>query len=114
MVLHFILEQRLKLGKLTVIDATNTMPEHRQILLNLAQTYQVIPVAIVLNLPLELCCGRNLSRPARQVDSVILYQQHQQVQQSLSSLQQEGFVYTYVIDSSSLLDVVQIIRQVTN
>jgi protein phosphatase len=112
--LHFILEQRLKLGKLTVVDATNTIPEHRQVLLHLAAAYQVIPVAIVFNLPLELCCQRNLVRLTRQVDSLILYEQYQRVQQSLSTLPQEGFASIYFLDSSSLLDVVQIIRQPAN
>src|SRR5205814_2031873 len=46
--LHFVVEKRLALGKLTVIDATNVQKEGREHLLALAKKYHVFPVAIVL------------------------------------------------------------------
>ena len=49
--LHYIAAQRLALGRLTVIDATNVQPEARKPLVELARKYHCLPVAIVLNLP---------------------------------------------------------------
>src|ERR687888_1340826 len=49
-VLHYIAAQRLALGRLAVIDATNVQPEARKPLLELARKYHCLPVAVVLNL----------------------------------------------------------------
>src|ERR1700675_4001058 len=53
--LHYVAGQRLALGRLTVIDATNVQPESRKPLVELARKYHCLPVAIVLNLPERLC-----------------------------------------------------------
>src|ERR1700758_2153944 len=58
-VLHFIAAKRLAAGKLTVIDATNVLPEDRKVLLKLASDYHCLPVALVFNLPEKLCHERN-------------------------------------------------------
>src|SRR6516165_1713691 len=50
-VLHFIAGKRLAAGRLTVIDATNVQPESRKDLIRLARDHDVLPVAIVLDLP---------------------------------------------------------------
>ena len=63
--LHYIAGQRLALGRLTVIDATNVQPEARKPLVELARKYHCLPVAIVLNLPERLCHERNRPRDDR-------------------------------------------------
>src|SRR6476646_8057251 len=63
--LHTIAAQRLTLGRLTVVDATNVQPEARAPLVALARNYHVLPVAIVLNVPEEICHERNRSRSDR-------------------------------------------------
>src|SRR5204862_261050 len=62
-VLQFIAGQRLKAGRLTVIDATNVQPEARRELVMLAREHDVLPTAIVLDLPEKLCAERNAGRP---------------------------------------------------
>jgi protein phosphatase len=49
--LHYIAGLRLKLGKLTVIDATNVKPQDRAHLLKIAKDHDVLAAAIVLNVP---------------------------------------------------------------
>src|ERR1700741_58754 len=68
--LHFIAAQRLALGRLTVIDATNVQPEARKPLVELARKFHCLLVAIVLNLPElnlpeRLCQDRNQARDER-------------------------------------------------
>src|ERR671926_927986 len=58
-VLHYIATKRLAAGRLTVVDATNVQPEARRPLLALAKEHDVLPVAIVLNVPEQLCHERN-------------------------------------------------------
>jgi protein phosphatase len=53
--LRYIAGQRLAGGRLTVIDATNVQPEARRELVLLAREHDVLPVAIVLDLPEKVC-----------------------------------------------------------
>src|ERR1700688_2544789 len=64
-VLHFIAAKRLAAGKLVVVDATNVQPAARKPIIALAREYDVLPTAIVFNLPERLCQDRNRGRPDR-------------------------------------------------
>src|SRR5215510_2635633 len=50
-VLHYIAGKRLARGLLTVVDATNVQRDDREHLVDLARTHDVLPFAVVLNLP---------------------------------------------------------------
>src|SRR6478752_432556 len=64
-VLHYIAAKRLAAGRLTVVDATNVQPASRTPLVALARQYDVLPIAIVLDVPEEVCQARNATRPDR-------------------------------------------------
>ena len=110
-VLHFVAAKRLAAGKLTVIDATNVQPEARNSLITLARKYHCLPVAIVLNLPETLCRQRDQKRPNRNVGPSIVHLHSQQLQNSLPSLEQEGFRPIYILNSVEEINTVEIIRQ---
>src|SRR4051794_35654209 len=61
--LHHIAGVRLRRGLRTVVDATNVQPKARQELIELARAHDVLPVAIVLDVPEQECVQRNVSRP---------------------------------------------------
>src|SRR4051812_8257816 len=63
--LGYIVGKRLAAGRLTVVDATNVQPEARRAVVALAREHDVLPVAIVLDLPTQLCVERNADRPDR-------------------------------------------------
>ena len=90
-VLHYIAGQRLAAGRLTVIDATNVQPEARRELVMLAREHDVLPVAIVLDLPEKLCAERNVDRPDRDFGAHVLRRQRGQLRRGLHSLHREGF-----------------------
>src|SRR4249919_931780 len=77
--LHYIAAQRLALGRLTVVDATNVQSEARAPLVVLARKYHCLPVAIVLNLPEEVCQERNISRPDRSFGPHVIRNQRSQL-----------------------------------
>jgi protein phosphatase len=89
-VLRFIAGQRLKAGRLTVVDATNVQPEARRDLVLLAREYDVLPVAIVLDLPERLCAERNAQRPDRDFGPHVIRRQRQQLRRHLKGLSREG------------------------
>ena len=95
--LHYILGQRLAGGRLTVVDATNVQPEARRELVLLAREHDVLPVAIVLDLPEKLCAERNASRPDRDFGAYVFRRQRGQLRRSLHSLKREGFRVVHVL-----------------
>jgi protein phosphatase len=63
-VLNFVAAKRLRLGRLTVVDATNVQPEARKPFVELARQYHVLPVALVFDMPERLCIERNAATSA--------------------------------------------------
>ncbi len=61
-VLHYIAGKRLAAGRRTVVDATSVQQDSRRQLIDLAKRYDVLPIAIVLDVPEEVCAERNASR----------------------------------------------------
>ena len=100
-VLHYIAGKRLAAGRLTVVDATNVQPEARRPLVELAREHDVLPVAIVLDLPEAVCVARNTARPDRDFGAHVIRRQHDQLRRSLRGLQREGFRTVHVLRSEA-------------
>lgn len=110
-VLHFIAAKRLAAGKLTVIDATNVQQEDRKPLLEMARQYHCFAIAIVLDLPEELCHERNQQRSDRQFGPHVVRRHTQMLRRSLRGLEKEGFRYVYTLNSLEAIESVEIERQ---
>jgi protein phosphatase len=109
--LHFIAGKRLRNGRLTVIDATNVQPEARKPLVELAREFDVLPVAIVLDLPERVCHERNRERPDRQFGPHVVRRQRDDLRRSLRGLEREGFRHVFVLSSLEEVEAVTIERQ---
>ncbi|MFE4452258.1 polynucleotide kinase-phosphatase [Streptomyces sp. NPDC056796] len=97
-VLHYIAGKRLAAGRLTVVDATNVQSESRKQLVRLAREHDVLPVAIVLDLPEEVCQARNATRPDRAGMPRHVVQRHRrELRRSLRGLEREGFRTVHVL-----------------
>ena len=73
--LDHIVETRLKLGKLTVVDATNVDPIFRKRLVAIARRYHCLPAAIVFKIPDSVCHARNQERPDRNFGAHVIRRQ---------------------------------------
>jgi protein phosphatase len=110
-VLHYIAAKRLKNGLLTVIDATNIQSGSRASLIRLAKEYHTIPVAIVLDVPEEVCVERNRNRADRNFGSHVIAQQRSQLRRSIKKLKEEGFRHIYILRSAEEIDNAAIARE---
>ena len=110
-VLHYIMGKRLERGLLTVVDATNVQAEARKPLVELARSYHVLPVAVVLDVPISVCEARNRTRPDRAFGSHVIRHQHSQLRRSLRNLQREGFRHVHVLRSVEEIEAVSFERQ---
>jgi len=99
--LRFIASQRLALGRLTVVDATNVQANARAEFVELARNYHCLPVAIVLNLPERVCQERNDQRLDRSFGPHVIRNQASQLRRSIRGLRKEGFRYVYVLGSEA-------------
>jgi protein phosphatase len=110
-VLHFIAGKRLDAGRLTVVDATNVQPEARRQLVVLARAHDVLPVAIVLDLPERVCIDRNAGRPDRNFGDSVVRRQHDQLRRSLKHLGKEGFRKVHVLRGEARIADAVIVRE---
>lgn len=109
-VLHYIAGKRLAAGRLTVVDATNVQPAARRPLVELARAHDVLPVAIVLDVPERDCAARNESRPDRQFGPHVLRRQRDQLRRGLGGLQREGFRIVHHLRGVDEIAAAQITR----
>ncbi len=107
-VLHYIAGKRLRAGRLTVVDATNVQVESRRSLVDLAKEHDVLPVAIVLDLPEDVCLARNATRPDRDFGAAVIRRQRSQLRRSLRGLAKEGFRKVHVLTSQADVDAAAI------
>ncbi|MFF3285759.1 polynucleotide kinase-phosphatase [Streptomyces sp. NPDC003023] len=99
-VLHYIVGKRLAAGRLTVVDATNVQPESRRLLVRLAREHDVLPIAIVLDMPEEVCVLRNSTRPDRaDMPRHVIGRHRRELRRSLRGLEREGFRKVHVLRS---------------
>ncbi|MGH2642026.1 MAG: polynucleotide kinase-phosphatase [Actinomycetota bacterium] len=110
-VLHAIASARLRLGRLTVIDATNVQPDARAPLVRLAREQHVLPIAIVLDVPEALAHERNASRPDREFGPHVIRRQQGLLRRSLRRLTREGFRRVFILKGPADIDAVEITRQ---
>ncbi|MFE2183391.1 polynucleotide kinase-phosphatase, partial [Streptomyces sp. NPDC059455] len=96
--LHYIVGKRLAAGRLTVVDATNVRSESRRSLIGLAREHDVLPVAIVLDVPEGECARRNAQRPDRAgMPDHVIPRQRRELRRSLKALEREGFRKVHVL-----------------
>lgn len=97
-VLHHIAGKRLAAGRRTVVDATNVQQDGRRQLIELARKHDVLPVAIVLDVPEEVCAERNAARTDRADMPRRVIQRHiRELRRSLRHLEREGFRKVHVL-----------------
>ncbi|MFF6960883.1 polynucleotide kinase-phosphatase [Streptomyces sp. NPDC008317] len=111
-VLHYIAGKRLAAGRRTVVDATNVQAESRRELIKLAREYDVLPIAVVLDVPEQVCVARNAERPDRASLPRHVVQRHQrELRRSLRGLEREGFRKVHVLRGTEEIDSAEIVTE---
>ncbi|XIE80578.1 polynucleotide kinase-phosphatase [Streptomyces sp. SBR177] len=111
-VLHYIAGKRLAAGRLTVVDATNVQREARRQLVQLAREHDVLPIAIVLDLPEEVCSARNAARPDRaHLPRHVVQRHRRELRRSLKGLEREGFRKVHVLRGAAEVDAAEVVLE---
>ncbi|MCI3933604.1 polynucleotide kinase-phosphatase [Streptomyces sp. AN091965] len=111
-VLHYIAGKRLAAGRRTVVDATSVQSESRKQLVELARRHDVLPIAIVLDVPEEVCAARNASRTDRADMPRRVIQRHtRELKRSLRHLEREGFRKVHVLRGVEEVDSAEVVTE---
>lgn len=108
--LRLILDKRLRRRLTTVVDATNVTASARNSIISAARQRDVPTIAIVFNLPEEICMQRNLQRTGRQVPPAVIQKQLADLHNSLSHLPGEGFRLIVEFQTAQQVDLATIKR----
>jgi predicted kinase len=100
-------QARLSAGLVTVVDATNTDWMWRAELLAEARRYGRAAIAIVFNLPLDLCLVRNAGR-SRTVPTTVIRRQVADVTRDMDRLDLEDFATVHVMRSVADVDAARL------
>ncbi|MFJ4650827.1 polynucleotide kinase-phosphatase [Nocardia sp. NPDC088792] len=110
--LHHVAGVRLRRGLRTVIDATNVQPKSRQALVELARAHDVLPVAIVLDVPEKICVERNALRLDRaDLGPHVVSRQQRELRRSLKFLEREGFRKVHVLHGVEEIEAATIVDE---
>jgi protein phosphatase len=108
--LHLVARLRLQRRRLTVVDAVNARAPDRRPLLAAAAEHDAAAIAIVLDLPEDLCVERDRERAGRTVGEAVVRTQLALVRRSLDVLPAEGFRAVYVLDSPEAVAAAKVVR----
>ena len=110
--MHSIIEMRLRLGRLTVADATNLKRQDRRPLTRLAEQAGFDTTAIVFNTPLDVCLARN-ARRRRVVPAEAIALQYDLLLKTMPAISREGFDHVWTLDEVAAEQVsVEVTRRV--
>ncbi|MFC0100860.1 polynucleotide kinase-phosphatase [Micromonospora marina] len=106
--LHHVAAIRLRRGLLTVVDATNLQPHARAGLIRVAREHDVLPVAIVLDVPEAVAWERTEARADRTHGRQVLGRMRRDLRQSYGRLAREGFRKVHVLRGVEEIDAAEI------
>ncbi|WP_210576969.1 polynucleotide kinase-phosphatase [Streptomyces sp. GESEQ-4] len=111
-VLHYIAGKRLAAGRRTVVDATSVQSDSRRQLIELARQYDVLPIAIVLDVPEDVCAERNATRSDRADMPRRVIQRHtRELRRSLRHLEREGFRKVHILRGAEEVETASIVTE---
>ncbi|MGP3975899.1 polynucleotide kinase-phosphatase [Streptomyces sp. 8N114] len=111
-VLHYIAGKRLAAGRRTVVDATSVQSDSRKQLIQLARQHDVLPIAIVLDVPEAVCAERNATRADRVGTPRRVIARHQrELRRSLRHLEREGFRKVHILRGVEEVEGAEIVTE---
>ncbi|MBN1900404.1 AAA family ATPase [Candidatus Sumerlaeota bacterium] len=97
-ILYMVTRKRLSGKKLTVIDATNIQDYGRRILLDIAAECGAPVVALILNIPEDVCIDRAIKRTDRIIPLEVVFEQFKEFKRTTKAVYSENFHSVYILN----------------
>ncbi|MBW3620251.1 MAG: AAA family ATPase [Actinobacteria bacterium] len=107
--LRTLIDRRLRHRRLTVVDATNVKRRDRRRVIGIAEAHGVPAVAVVLDLPLDVCRERDIARP-HPVGPEVQDRQFRDLVRTRGQLDDEGYVRVHHITDPDELVTRPVVR----
>jgi len=107
---HNIVDKRLQLGRLTVVDATNVEAPNRKRLLDIARRWDVLATAIVFDVSLDVCLAHNNARQDRKTPEHVIKRQQRNLRRGLRQMGREKFGRVYAYGTPAEIDAITVER----
>lgn len=101
---HYLVETRLTLNRLCVVDSTALTAQARKDLVNLARKCQVQTTLIIFTVPLAICIERDAKRE-KPVGQAVIERRYENFEASRDSIREEGFDQIVEFNGSEQDDV---------
>ena len=108
-ILHAIVRERLRRGRLAVVDATNLRADKRARLLKFAREHGRPAVAIFFDLPDAVYMERNRLRPDRSIPESAVRGQLSLKRKAAIALAGEGFERVFRLESPEAIDAASVV-----
>lgn len=108
--LRHIVRERLRAGRVAVVDATNVEGAGRLRNLELAAECGVPAVAVVLDLPVERLLANNAGRTGRVVAEDVVREQRRELDEAIPVLGREGYAAVHILDEAAA-EVTTVVRR---
>ncbi len=113
MLLHKIVEARLRRGLVTVVDSTALTTESRRKLLAIAAAYGRSAIAVIFQIDEKTQYDWNDKR-SRSVNQRVLHEHRELAADVMNHLPNEGFSAYYTIHSPQMMESTQVIRNIVD
>ena len=110
-VIFLLARKRLKYKRLTVVDAMNLHPEHREPLLRIASQFATPVIGIVFDMSPEICHTRNQARATHQFPFNEAQRHSSVLHRYLQSLKKEGFKEVFILTSETAVQQAVVTRE---
>ncbi|RRR98156.1 polynucleotide kinase-phosphatase [Glycomyces terrestris] len=109
--LNHIVGTRLRLGRLTVVDATNVQAHARAQLVDLAKRHNVLVDAIVLDVEPETAVERNRARADRDFGEAVVRRHHRDLKRGLKRMAKEGFRRVHRLEGAARIEAARVVTE---
>lgn len=109
-ILHLVAARRMAHRRLSIVDATNVEAWARGRLLELTRPYHAPTMAIVFDVPLDVCLARNAVRVDRRVPEPALRRQWSRMRASIPRLPGEGWEVVHVLSGTDAVEATPVVR----
>jgi predicted kinase len=108
--LRHALDERAKRRRSTVVDATNLTRRERRRFVGVARRHQLPCVAVVLDLPSQICRERAAARMDRIVTEDVVLRQRETLHRQLAAIEDEGFDQVTILTDPERIDQLEVTR----
>lgn len=108
-VVHKLIEARLAMGRLTVLDATSLTPEARKAAKEIADRFSAPTYVLMMDTTIEQCLRQNAARD-RVVPEAVIQKHWERYQQAMVDIPNEGYAFSGFLSDDIQIGDIELVK----